>query len=51
MCGMCADRGACNKATGVCPAGCEKGFVGQLCQDFGKYPDESRSFLCIVHLV
>lgn len=42
-CGMCADRVACDKATGVCPSGCEDGFVGDLCLDYGKNFAVSKS--------
>ena len=30
-CGYCADNAACDVSTGKCPAGCAKGYSGQLC--------------------
>ena len=31
----CADNAPCNKTTGLCPAGCELGYIGDYCH-FGK---------------
>jgi len=30
-CGKCDDNGVCNNVTGVCPAGCMKGYEGDNC--------------------
>ncbi|XP_063223440.1 tenascin-R-like [Bacillus rossius redtenbacheri] len=36
-CGRCQDGAPCDPFTGVCPAGCEAGFFGELCRFKYKY--------------
>lgn len=36
--GKCKDNGICDKATGVCPAGCEVGWMISLCDQSNHKP-------------
>ncbi|XP_061165603.1 receptor-type tyrosine-protein phosphatase epsilon-like [Saccostrea echinata] len=51
-CGVCLDYQQCDHINGICPAGCDRGYVGTLCKDacllgtFGQNCKENCSKNC-----